>query len=172
MLSIFQSKKTESQPTTSLYDVKLSALDGSAIDLHKFKGQYILFVNVASHCGFTKQYTELQELYETYQNKLVIIGVPCNQFGNQEPGSAEHIQSFCQKNYGVTFLIAKKTIVKGKEQHPLYQWLTKKSLNGKVNSSVTWNFQKYLINKKGHLVDYYYSITKPLSPKITKHLNS
>ncbi|MCL4154895.1 UNVERIFIED_CONTAM: hypothetical protein GTU68_009454 [Idotea baltica] len=101
----------------------------------------------------------------------MIIGVPCNQFGGQEPGTAIEIQTFCQKNYGVTFLMSEKVDVKGNNQHPLYKWLTSKELNGKSSSKVKWNFQKYLINGEGQLIDYYYSITSPLSNKITKHLN-
>jgi len=100
----------------------------------------------------------------------VVIGVPCNQFGGQEPGSSETIKSFCQKNYGVTFLITEKVDVKGSSQHPLYAWLTQKSLNGNQDTSVKWNFQKYLVDEKGHYVDYYLSVTTPLSSKITNHL--
>ncbi|MEJ2113788.1 MAG: glutathione peroxidase [Flavobacteriaceae bacterium] len=135
-----------------------------------YKGKYILFVNVASECGFTGQYEDLQKLYDTYQDKLMIIGVPCNQFGGQEPGSASEIQTFCKVNYGVTFLLTEKVDVKGDNQHPLYQWLTQKSKNGSSNSTVKWNFQKYLVGKEGQLLDYYFSITKPLSDKITKYL--
>ena len=100
----------------------------------------------------------------------MVIGVPCNQFGGQEPGTASEIQSFCKQNYGVTFLMTEKVDVKGGNQHPLYKWLTSKELNGVSSSSVKWNFQKYLINEKGNLIDYYYSITSPTSTKITKHL--
>ena len=132
--------------------------------------KYLLFVNVASECGFTGQYEDLQKLYDTYQDKLMVIGVPCNQFGGQEPGSSEAIQTFCKKNYGVTFLITEKVDVKGKNQHPLYQWLTNKDLNGVENTSVKWNFHKYLVNGKGQFLDYFYSITKPLSSKITRQL--
>ena len=131
---------------TSLYDIKINAIDGTPIDLNNYKGKYLLFVNVASECGFTGQYEDLQKLYDTYQDKLMVIGVPCNQFGGQEPGTSESIQSFCKKNYGVTFLITEKVDVKGKNQHPLYQWLTDKDLNGVENTSVKWNFHKYLVN--------------------------
>ena len=99
-----------------------------------------------------------------------MIGVPCNQFGKQEPGNAEEIQDFCQVNYGVSFLMTEKIDVKGDEQHPLYEWLTLRSLNGKKSSSVKSNFQKYLIDSEGKLIDYFFSITKPFSSKITKHL--
>tara|TARA_Y100000385_G_scaffold291944_1_gene374380 strand:- start:11265 stop:11735 length:471 start_codon:yes stop_codon:yes gene_type:complete len=152
----------------SLYDIKINAIDGNPIDLNNYKAKYILFVNVASECGFTGQYEDLQKLYDTYSDKLMVIGVPCNQFGGQEPGSSETIQEFCKKNYGVTFLITEKIDVKGKNQHPLYQWLTDKKLNGVKSSNVKWNFQKYLIDKNGQFVDFFYSITKPLSSKITR----
>ena len=154
----------------SIYDIEISSLDGKKIDLSSFKGKNILFVNVASECGFTPQYKDLQKLHELYSDNLVVIGVPCNQFGGQEPGNAEAIESFCQINYGVEFLITEKIEVKGANQHPLYQWLTKKELNGKSSSSVKWNFQKYLIDKEGHFIDYFYSITKPMSNKITSKI--
>lgn len=153
-----------------IYDINIRSLQGNSIDLSKYEGKKILFVNVASKCGFTPQYKGLQKLSNEFQNKLIVIGVPCNQFGKQEQGSPDEIQDFCQVNYGVTFLITEKIDVKGSNQHPLYSWLTSKAINGKKNSSVKWNFQKYLIDEKGELVDYYYSITKPTSSKITKHL--
>ena len=156
-----------SQP---LYDVKINSLQGNPINLSDFKGKKILFVNVASKCGFTPQYKELQKLHDTYKNQLVVIGVPCNQFGSQEPGNANEIQEFCEVNYGVSFLITEKIDVKGSNQHPLYEWLTKKYLNGKQNSSVKWNFQKYLVDEKGEFIDYFYSITKPFNSRITKYL--
>ena len=168
MFSLFSKPKTS--PMESIYSIKINALNGNPINLSDYKGKYILFVNVASECGFTGQYEDLQKLYETYQDKLMIIGVPCNQFGGQEPGSANEIQEFCKVNYGVTFLITEKVDVKGDNQHPLYQWLTQQSKNGSSSSSVKWNFQKYLVGKDGQLLDYYFSITKPLSDKITKHL--
>ncbi|WP_417882556.1 glutathione peroxidase [Xanthomarina gelatinilytica] len=158
------------QASASLYDISINSLTGEPIDLSSFKGKKILIVNTASECGFTGQYEGLQELYNTYKDKLVVIGVPCNQFGGQEPGTASEIQSFCKQNYGVTFLMTEKVDVKGENQHPLYKWLTSKELNGVSSSSVKWNFQKYLIDEKGNLIDYYYSITSPTSTKITKHL--
>ncbi|WP_370097718.1 glutathione peroxidase [Xanthomarina gelatinilytica] len=158
------------QASASLYDISINSLTGEPIDLSSFKGKKILIVNTASECGFTGQYEGLQELYNTYKDKLVVIGVPCNQFGGQEPGTATEIQSFCKQNYGVTFLMTEKVDVKGENQHPLYKWLTNKELNGVSSSSVKWNFQKYLIDEKGNLIDYYYSITSPTSTKITKHL--
>ena len=168
MFSLFSKPKTS--PMESIYSIKINALNGNPINLSDYKGKYILFVNVASECGFTGQYEGLQKLYETYQDKLMIIGVPCNQFGGQEPGSANEIQEFCKINYGVTFLITEKVDVKGSNQHPLYQWLTQQSKNGSSSSTVKWNFQKYLVSTNGELIDYYFSVTTPLSDKITKHL--
>jgi glutathione peroxidase len=155
---------------TSLFDIQINNLQGKAIHLSEFKGKHILFVNVASKCGFTPQYESLEKLSKTYKNNLVVIGVPCNQFGRQEPGNSNEIEEFCQVNYGVSFLITEKIDVKGEGQHPLYKWLSLRSLNGTKSSSVKWNFQKYLVNTEGKLIDYYFSITKPFSHKITKHL--
>ena len=160
--------KTQENKKMSIYNIKINDLDGNPINLEKFKGKYLLFVNVASKCGFTKQYADLQELYNLYIDNLMVIGVPCNQFGAQEPGSPDEIQTFCKKNYGVTFLMTEKILVKGNNQHPLYNWLTDKSLNGVKNSTVKWNFQKYIVDKDGNLIDYFYSMTRPLSSKITK----
>ena len=154
----------------SIHEISIKSISGEEINLSDFEGKKILIVNVASDCGFTNQYKGLQELHKTYKDKLVVIGVPCNQFGGQEPGDANQIEIFCEKNYGVEFLITEKIYVKGNNQHPLYAWLTKKNLNKKKNSTVKWNFQKYLIDEEGNLIDYYYSITKPLSKKITSKI--
>ena len=156
--------------SASVYDIAINGLDDTPLLLSEFRGKKPLFVNVASECGFTRQYKDLQKLSETYSDELVVIGSPCNQFGKQEPGDAAQIQSFCERNFGVTFLLTEKVDVKGGKQHTLYKWLTSKSLNGKKDSNVKWNFQKYLVDDKGHLIDYYFSITKPMSPKITRHL--
>ncbi|WP_299126314.1 glutathione peroxidase [uncultured Winogradskyella sp.] len=156
--------------TQSIYDIEINNLQGQPIDLSNFKGKKILFVNVASKCGFTPQYRELQKLHEIYQNNLAVIGVPCNQFGRQEPGKSEEIQEFCERNYGVSFLVTEKINVKGDQQHPLYKWLTKKAINGKQNSTIKWNFQKYIIDENGEFLDYYYSITKPTNSRITQYL--
>ena len=153
-----------------IYDISINTLQGKPISLKDFKGKKILFVNVASKCGFTPQYKGLESLFKENKEKLMVIGVPCNQFGGQEPGDANDIESFCSINYGVSFLITEKIEVKGDNQHPLYQWLTDKSKNGKKSSSVKWNFQKYLIDENGAYLDYYFSTTKPTSTKILKHL--
>lgn len=158
---------TLSQAKESFYDIKLNDINGKQIDLKSFEDKYILFVNVASKCGFTSQYTDLEKLHQQYQNDLVVIGLPCNQFGGQEPGNAEEIKNFCSSNYGVTFIISEKIEVKGEGMHPLYQWLTQKDLNGKTSSTVKWNFQKYVVDKNGELLNYFYSMTGPLSNKIT-----
>ena len=163
-------KSSKMSSKKSIYDIEINSLQGKPINLSLFKGKKILFVNVASKCGFTPQYKELQKLHNLYEESLVVIGIPCNQFGKQEPGNSTEINEFCQVNYGVSFLITEKISVKGNEQHPLYSWLTKKNENGRKNSSVKWNFQKYLINEDGELIDYYYSITSPTSSKIKKYL--
>ena len=154
----------------SIYNIKINSLQGKPIELKEFANKFILFVNVASKCGFTPQYEDLEKLNKRYKENLQIIGVPCNQFGSQEPGSSDEIATFCEANYGVSFLITEKVDVKGEAQHPLYNWLTSREFNNKKSSKVRWNFQKYLVNPKGKFVDYYLSITNPLSSKITKHI--
>jgi len=172
ILSVFfitNSNKTTMNTNSSLYDISINSINGELIDLKSFKGKKILFVNTASECGFTGQYADLEKLHKKYEDKLVVIGVPCNQFGGQEPGTLTEIKTFCEVNYGVTFLLTEKVDVKGDNQHPLYAWLTNKEKNGLKSSSVKWNFQKYLIDENGNYIDFYYSITKPLSSKITKY---
>ena len=155
----------------SIYNIKINSIDGVSIDFNEFKGKYILLVNVASKCGFTKQYSELEKLFQTYKNDLVVIGLPCNQFGGQEPGSEEEIKNFCAKNFGVSFILTEKINVKGPEIHPIYSWLTDEKMNNISSSSVKWNFQKYLVNRQGELINYFYSTTNPMSEKITNQLN-
>ena len=155
------------KPNIFPFESTIKSIDGSSINFESFKGKNILFVNVASKCGFTKQYESLEKLSRLYKNDLVVIGFPSNQFGQQEPGTHDEIIQFCKSNYGVTFLMTEKILVKGDNIHPIYNWLTSSELNGVLDSSVKWNFQKYFINKKGHLVDYFYSTTDPLSSKIT-----
>ena len=153
-----------------IYDIEINDIYSQPIDLSHYQGKYILFVNVASKCGFTSQYKDLEKLHQNYKDKLIVIGLPCNQFGGQEPGNEKEIQNFCSINYGISFLMTEKVEVKGDRQHRLYSWLTDKKLNGKVNSTVKWNFQKYLVGPDGKLIDYFYSTTKPLSSKITSVL--
>jgi len=159
---------TSSTPRT-MPAVEIKKLDGEVLSWEEFDGKFLLIVNVASNCGFTPQYNKLQALYEKHKERLEIIGVPCNQFGAQEPGSAEDIQSFCELNFGVSFTMTEKVKVKGPQAHPLYQWLTSKEKNGVKSSSVKWNFQKYLISPERILIDSYLSTTDPMSSKITKH---
>jgi glutathione peroxidase len=152
----------------SIYDFKVEGLEGDTIDFSKFKGKKILIVNTASECGFTPQYEGLETLYKQHKGKLIIVGFPANNFGSQEPGSNSDIAAFCQKNYGVSFPMAAKISVKGDDTAPIYQWLTRKEYNGYKNSSVLWNFQKFLINEKGQLVKVFSSMTKPTSSAIQK----
>ena len=125
MLSSFSSISQE-----SIYDIKINDIKGNILDLNKFKGKYILFVNVASKCGFTNQYQNLEKIYQKYKQNLIVIGIPCNQFGGQEPGNKTEIQQFCNEEYKITFLLTEKISVKGRNQHNLYRWLTDKKLNG------------------------------------------
>tara|TARA_B100001063_G_C16683242_1_gene512966 strand:+ start:341 stop:898 length:558 start_codon:yes stop_codon:yes gene_type:complete len=159
--------KTKPMP---IYDITINDIEGKEINLIDFKGKYVLFVNVASNCGFTRQYKDLQTLYNKYKDELVVLGVPCNQFGGQEPGNEEQISIFCSEKYNVSFPMTEKIAVRGSNQHPLYKWLTSKDLNGRKNSSVKWNFQKYLVDKDGNLIDYWYSLTNPTSSKITNYI--
>tara|TARA_R110002072_G_scaffold301400_1_gene481041 strand:- start:39212 stop:39769 length:558 start_codon:yes stop_codon:yes gene_type:complete len=154
----------------SIYDIEINSLDGKELNLNALKGKKILFVNVASKCGFTPQYKDLQSLHDMYGHKVAIIGVPCNQFGAQEPGSSTEIADFCKKNYGVSFQMTEKIKVKGEDQHPLYSWLTKKSLNGSQDSKVNWNFQKYLVDEEGNLVGVFSSDVGPLDEEIVSKL--
>lgn len=153
-----------------IYSIKLNDAYGKPINLEDFKGKKMLFVNVASKCGYTKQYDELQKLYEKHKNKLVIIGLPCNQFMGQEPGKSEEVAKFCRLNYGVQFLISEKIKVKGGKQHPIYSWLTDEKQNGVLSSSVKWNFQKYLVDENGKLVKYWAPAVKPMDADILKNL--
>ncbi len=144
------------------YDFKVEAIDGSEFDLSQLKGKKVLVVNTASKCGFTPQYEDLEKLYEQYGgNKFVIIGFPANNFLKQEPGTNEEIAAFCEKNYGVSFPMMAKISVKGDDMHELYHWLTEKTQNGVMDSKVTWNFQKYLIDENGKLIATYPPKTKP-----------
>lgn len=129
-----------------------------------------MIVNTASQCGFTPQYEDLEKLYETYKDKLVIVGFPANNFGGQEPGTNQEIGAFCQKNYGVTFPMAAKVSVKGKDIAPIFEFLTDKKLNGVKNTTILWNFTKFLLNEKGEIIDTFISTTKPTSDSITKYL--
>ena len=156
----------------SIYDISINGLNNNEIDLSQFKGKYMLFVNVASKCGFTGQYEGLQELYEKYKSKLVVIGVPSNQFGAQEPGTSTQIKEFCTNKFNVSFVMTEKTKVKGNEKHPIYEWLTNKNLNNVYSSSVKWNFQKYLINENGYLEKIISPRTKPDDPSVVEWIKT
>jgi glutathione peroxidase len=160
------SKKNPLAEGASFYDLSATSIDGGAINMSDYKGKYVLVVNVASKCGYTPQYKDLQALYEKYQDQLVIIGFPCNQFLFQEPGSEADIASFCERNYGVTFPLAAKINVKGADQHPVYQWLTTQELNGEKKHEVKWNFHKFLVSPDGKLIGSFGSKVLPLSDEI------
>ncbi|MCS6822303.1 MAG: glutathione peroxidase [Microscillaceae bacterium] len=159
----------ENTSKKSFYDFKLKSLDGKEeISFERYRGKKVLLVNVASKCGFTPQYEQLQTLHEKYGDKVTVLGFPANNFGGQEPGTAEEIATFCRKNYGVSFQMFEKISVKGPDQHPLYQWLSKKELNGWNDQAPTWNFCKYLVNEKGELVKFFNSSVNPMGSEILK----
>ncbi len=145
----------------TIYQFKVTSIDGGTIHFSQFKGKKILIVNTASECGFTPQYEGLEKLYEQFKDKLVIVGFPSNDFFGQEPGSNSEIQQFCTSKFNVTFPMAAKIDVKGKNMAPIYKWLTQKSQNGVENSKVSWNFNKYLINESGEYVRHFGSSTQP-----------
>jgi glutathione peroxidase len=147
----------------SIYQFKVEGIDGGEIRFEDFKGKKIMVVNVASECGYTPQYQQLEELFKEFKNKLMIIGFPSNDFGGQEPGTNAEIKTFCTLNYDISFPLGAKVKI---NEHPVYQWLTNKSLNGKLDSQVAWNFQKYLIDENGQLVTFYPSSIDPLDEKI------
>ncbi len=156
---LFSSSKGDKK---SFYDFKVKDLEGNEVDLKKYKGKKVLVVNVASECGYTPQYKELESLYKNYKDSnLVILGFPCNDFGGQEPGTAKEIKTFCEKNYGVTFPIMEKVAVKGKEAAPIYTWLQKKDENGVQDNDVKWNFNKFMISETGEWQGYLPSKIKP-----------
>ena len=152
----------------SIHRFKLESLDGETIDFSTFNGKKIVVVNVASECGFTAQYSQLQELADLFADSLVIIGCPCNDFGGQEPGPADEIRSFCSRRFGVTFPLTAKLNIVGQNPHPLYKWLTTSELNGVADSSVSWNFQKYLLDEGGFLVKMLPPAVSPLDEELLK----
>ena len=151
----------------TFYDFSAKTIDGEMMDLSSLKGKKVLVVNTASKCGLTPQYEELEELYKTYGGEnFTIIGFPANNFMRQEPGTDEEIKEFCELNYGVTFQMMSKISVKGDDIDPVYKWLTSEEENGVMDSKVSWNFQKYMIDENGKLVDYVSPKKSPLSDKI------
>lgn len=157
-------------PKKSFYELEAISIDGKKISFDQYKNKKILIVNVASKCGYTYQYEGLQKLQDIYQDKVIVLGFPANDFFNQESGSNEEIEEFCEINYGITFQMFEKTTTKGKKQSPVYQWLTNKDFNGWNAQQPTWNFCKYLVNEKGELVGFFNSKIKPLSEEITSLL--
>jgi len=154
-------------PAVPFYSLKATANNGEDILFEKFKGKKVLVVNTASNCGFTPQYHDLQQLYDEYKDRLVIIGFPANDFGEQEKGKDEEIAHFCKMNYGINFPLAKKSsVIKGADQNKIFEWLTNKNENGWNDQQPTWNFSKYLINEKGELTHYFDSSVSPLSDEV------
>ena len=167
MFSFFS--KTLSDTNKTFFDFKINSIEGNEIKLSTFKGKSILLVNVASKCGFTYQYEDLQKLYEIYEPKgLIVLGVPSNQFGGQEPSNENEIKNFCETNFNITFPMTSKYNVKGKNAHPLYIWA--KNSYG-ISSVPKWNFHKILINKEGKIQNTFASFTNPLSDKIKKEID-
>ena len=166
MFSFFN--KTMSDNSKTLFDFKINSINGEELDLTSFKGKTILLVNVASKCGFTNQYDDLQNLYDNFKDKgLIVIGIPTNQFGGQEPGSEKEIKNFCETNFNITFPMTSKYEVKGANAHPIYIWA--KDTFGK-STVPKWNFHKILINKDGKIEDTFASFTGPLSNKVVKKI--
>lgn len=152
---------------TNLYNFKVKDIDGNEFDMSQLKGKKIMIVNVASKCGLTPQYEQLEVLYNKYKDKnFIIIGFPSNNFKGQEPGTNEEIKEFCTLNYGVTFPIMDKVEVLGDNKAPIYKWLTEKTENGKIDAEIQWNFQKFLINPDGSIHTYIQPKESPLSPAI------
>jgi glutathione peroxidase len=157
--------------TKSIHQFKVAALDGTNINFAKFKGKKILVVNTASECGYTYQYNGLEQLYTTYKDKLVVVGFPANNFGGQEPGTNEQIKAFCSGGkYNVSFPMAAKVSVKDADIAPLFQWLTQKAKNGVLDANINWNFNKFLLDENGNLIQHYQSKVEPMSEAITKYL--
>ena len=166
MFSFFN--KSFSNNSKTIFDFNINSINGDELSLSDYKGQTLLLVNVASNCGFTKQYDELQSLYENYKDRgLVVIGIPSNQFGGQEPGENSTIKDFCETNFNITFPMTEKNDVKGDNAHPIYLWA--KETYGRSTVPL-WNFHKILINKNGKVEETYASFTKPMSKKILKKL--
>ena len=162
MISTLSARSQKEEGDTTIYQFKVQSLDGEEFDFSTLKGKKIMVVNTASKCGLTPQYKQLQAIYEKYNDKdFVIVGFPANNFLFQEPGTDEEIAVFCEQNYGVSFPMMSKISVKGKNMHPIYEFLTKKSKNGVIDSSVSWNFQKYLINPDGRLAKVISTRTLP-----------
>lgn len=156
----------------SIYNINVTDIKGNTISMNEFKGKKLLIVNTASRCGFTPQYEGLKKLHEKYKGKITILGFPSNNFGKQEPGNNQEILKFCQTVYSIDFLMFEKINVIGKEQHPLYKWLSDEKLNGWNNKAPTWNFCKYLIDEEGKLQKFFASSIKPMSKEIINFIEN
>lgn len=160
--------KANAEPVASFHSLSAMLNNGETLSFEKLKGKKVLLVNTASHCGYTNQYSELQQLYEEQKERLVIIAFPANDFKEQEKASDEEIANFCKINYGVTFPLAKKsTVIKSADQNEVFKWLTDKTRNGWNDKEPSWNFSKYLVNEEGVLTNYFDPSISPLSPEIT-----
>lgn len=156
-----------------IYDIEVRKIDGTQQKLEAYRGKVILIVNTASKCGFTKQYEDLQNLWELHQkDDFIILGFPANDFMNQEPGTNEDIVEFCQLNYGVDFPMFEKVSVKGKDIHPLYDYLTSKKSNPEFGGKITWNFNKFLISKEGKIINRFSTPTNPMDKEILAAIQS
>lgn len=164
------SQTAPAMQNNSIYKFKVASLSGDEIDFSNFKGKKILVVNTASKCGYTPQYEGLENLYNENHDNLVIVGFPANNFGAQEPGSNDQISTFCQQNYGVSFPMAAKVSVKGKDMAPIFAWLTSKKENGVMDVDVKWNFTKFLLDENGQLIASFESKVKPQSEEILELL--
>ena len=170
--SILQNEKNQVFQT-SIYDLSITLNNGKTLHLRQWKGKKILLVNTASDCGYTAQYSELQQLQERYKDQLKVIGFPANDFNEQEKASDAAIETFCQVNFGVTFLLAKKSsVVKGAQQHPVYEWLTHREKNGWNDKAPSWNFSKYLVNEQGLLTHYFDPSVAPLGPAVIQAIEA
>lgn len=163
-------EQSNMKSTQSVYNIAVKTIDGAETNLATYRGKKILLVNVASECGYTPQYKDLQKLQEQFDSKVVVLGFPSNDFGGQEPGSNAEIKNFCERNYKITFPMFDKITVVGEGQHPLYQWLSQKNLNGWNEKAPSWNFCKYLLDENGELIGYYNSSVNPLSDEIINKL--
>jgi glutathione peroxidase len=161
---------TETTPAKTIYDFKITSLEGGTIDFSQYKGKKILIVNTASKCGFTPQYAGLEKLFEQYKDKLVIVGFPSDNFGGQEYHDNDSIKSFCQKNYGVTFPLTTRVDVKGDNITPVFKYLCNKSENGVLDATISWNFNKFVIDENGNLLAHFDSKVTPDSEELLKYI--
>ncbi len=165
-----KSNVSKMKPQISFYNIQAKMNNGEVISLEKFKGKKILIVNLASNCGYTPQYAELEKLHQLNKDKVTVLGFPSNDFGGQEPGSDEEIESFCKINFGVTFSLFSKDHVAGNNKQPVYDWLSDKNKNGWNSEEPTWNFCKYLIDEEGNLIGRFSSSVSPMDKEILDKL--